>query len=237
VGTGASHDRDLALLREDIAQAQLAQIAHRRRVMILFEGPDGSGKKFALKQLAGALDPCHYSVISVCHDRREAADGHWLARFWRQLPAAGRTVLFFRSWYRKVLDDRLHGRIEDNALARAFDEINEFEAQQRDYGTLIIKLYFDVSSTVQRQRLAERAQNPWRVAIAEPELVVSHPLYPQAFEDLRDNSDTRWSPWTIINGDDESGAACVALSTILQSYRKSMPSEPPHLVQADGRAA
>ena len=237
MGAGVSHDRDLAMLREDIAQTQLAQVAHRRRVMILFEGPDASGKKFALKQLAGALDPCHYSVSSVCHERREAAEGHWLARFWRQLPAAGQTALFFRSWYRRVLDDRLHGRIEDKDLARAFDEINEFEAQQRDYGTLIIKLYFDVSSTVQRQRLAERAANPWRAAIAEPELVVSHPGYAQAFEDLRDNSDTRWSPWTIINGDDEAGAACVALSTILESYRSAMPSEPSHLVKADGRAA
>ena len=238
MGTGASHDRDLALLREDIAQTQLAQIAHRRRVMILFEGPDASGKKFALKQLAGALDPCHYSVNSVCHDRREAAEGHWLARFWRQLPAAGQTALFFRSWYRKVLDDRLHGRIEDKALARAFDEINEFEAQQRDYGTLIVKLYFDVGAEVQEARLKDRAADPWRrVQRRDDPTRVSDPAYADALKDLRKNSDTRWSPWRIIDGNDEGAGAIAALTVIADAWAEAMPAEPPHLVDEAGRAA
>ena len=70
-----------------------------------------------------------------------------------QLPAAGETAIFFRSWYRRILDDRILGRTDEAGVARAFDEINEFEAQQRDYGTLIVKLYFDVSAEVQEQRL------------------------------------------------------------------------------------
>ena len=81
-------------------------------------------------------------------------EGHWLARFWRQLPGAGDTAIFFRSWYRRVLDDRILGHVEDKALARAFDEINEFEAQQRDYGTLIVKLYFDVDADTQEAQAA-----------------------------------------------------------------------------------
>ena len=70
------------------------------------------------------------------------------------MPGAGDTAIFYRSWYRRVLDDRMLGRIDEKAVARAFDEINEFEAQQRDYGTLIVKLYFEVSAEVQEQRLA-----------------------------------------------------------------------------------
>jgi len=154
---GADYDSTLGALRDQLAELQLPQIAHGRRAIILCEGPPGAGKKAALKQLAAAFDPCHCAVHSVHHDRREAAEGHWLARFWRQLPVAGGTAIFFRSWYRRVLDDRVQGRIDKKTLGRAFDEINEFEAQQSDYGTLIVKLYFDVSAEVQDARLKARA--------------------------------------------------------------------------------
>src|SRR5215217_2341409 len=107
------HGAALAALREHLGELQLPQIAHGRRAIILFEGPQGAGKKAALKQLAAAFDPCHFSVHPTEHDRREASEGQWLARFWRELPGAGHTVIFFRSWYRRVLDDRILGRIED----------------------------------------------------------------------------------------------------------------------------
>src|SRR6478672_5008820 len=103
---GADLGSALAALREHLAELQLPQIAHGRRAIILFEGPDGAGKKFALKQLAAAFDPCHLRICPVNHERRESAEGHWLAPFWRQLPSAGDTTVFYRSWYRRVLDDR-----------------------------------------------------------------------------------------------------------------------------------
>ena len=234
--SGDGIENELADLRAQLAVAQLAQIAHRRRAIILFEGLEGAGKKFALKQLAGAFDPCHYTVACIDHDRRQASDGHWLARFWRQLPGAGRTMVFYRSWYRKVLDERLAGLVDGDALARRFDEINEFEAQQRDYGTLIVKLYFDVSAAVQERRLAERSANPWQPATGEGATRISHPLYGQAFQDLRDNSDTRWSPWTIISGNDEGQAAVAALRAVIEAYRAGMPADPPQLVKAENRA-
>ena len=151
-------DAELAALREHLADLQLPQIAHGRRAVILFEGLEGAGKLQALRQLAAAFDPCHFAVHPIVFDRRRAAEGHWLARFWRDLPGAGDTAIFFRSWYHRVLDDRILGRTDEAAVARAFDEINEFEAQQRDYGTLIVKLYFDVSAEVQEQRLAASAE-------------------------------------------------------------------------------
>ena len=152
----------LAALREHLSELQMAQIAHNRRAIIIFEGPMAAGKKAALRQLASAFDPCHYAVHCTRRDRREASEGHWLARFWRQLPPAGDTAIFFRSWYRRVLDDRISGMVDDKAARRAFDEINEFEAQQRDYGTLIVKLYFEVSAAVQQKRLNARAAQPNR---------------------------------------------------------------------------
>jgi polyphosphate kinase 2 (PPK2 family) len=225
----------LAALREHVGELQLPQIAHGRRAIILFEGLQGSAKKFALRQLTSAFAPCHVVVYPTSFDRREASEGHWLARFWRQLPSAGNTSIFFRSWYRRVLDDRVLGRTAEETIPRVFDEINEFEAQQRDYGTLLVKLYFDVSADVQEQRLARRRQSPWRVRGAEDDFIrADDPRYQSALEQLRANTDTRWSPWRTIDGDDERQAALAALEAIADSWSKAMPSGPPQLVAQSG---
>lgn len=228
----------LAALGEHLGDLQLPQIAHGRRAIILFEGPEGAGKKFALKQLAAAFDPCHYTVHHTVHERRQSAEGHWLARFWRQLPPAGHTAVFFRSWYRRVLDDRILGRIDDDTLARSFDEINEFEAQQRDYGTLIVKLFFDVSAEVQAKRLARRSLSPWRSPVrGADEIRVDSEAYQRALAELRAATDTRWSPWRVIDAQDEQHAALSALEAIADAWTKAMPAEPPQLVSTSGRVA
>ncbi len=229
--TPEDYDAALTALREHLSELQLPQVVHGRRAIILFEGPDGSGKRAALRQLAAAFDPCHYAVHWTRRERREAAEGHWLARFWRQLPAAGDTSIFYRSWYRRVLDERIHGHVDEKTVARAFDEINEFEAQQRDYGTLILKLYFDVGAEVQEARLKERAEDQWlRMMRSDPPVKVSDPGYAEALKDLRKNSHTRWSPWRMIDGNDEASATIAALSAIADAWAETMPAEPPHLV-------
>jgi AMP-polyphosphate phosphotransferase len=228
----------LEQLRARLSELQLPQTVLGRRAIILLEGPQGAAKKHALRQLAAALDPCQFVVHNISFDRRQASEGHWLARFWRALPAAGCTSIFFRSWYRRVLDDRIRGRTDEVALTRAFDEINEFEAQQRDYGTLIVKLYFTVSAEVQEQRLRERASDPWLGVLRSDEPVsVRDPSYARAFEDLKLLTDTRWSPWQFIHADDEREASEAALSAIATAWTQAMPVEPPHLVSQPTQAA
>jgi len=235
---GTGQDEPLSELREHLGELQLPQIAHGRRAIILFEGPQGAGKKYALRQVAAALDPCHYAVHATHFDRRAAGEGHWLARFWRQLPGAGDTAIFFRSWYRRVLDDRILGRTDEASLARSFDEINEFEAQQRDYGTLIIKLFFEVSADVQEQRLKERAANPWfAIGPRDEPIHVRDGAYARAVHELKKHSNTRWSPWHVIDGNNEEDAAVKALIAITEAWEKAMPAEPPHLVGSPNRAA
>lgn len=230
-GRSAELGSALAALRDDLAELQLPQIAHGRRAIILIEGAQGSAKKFALKQLAAAFDPCHFIVHSTAYDRRDASEGHWLARFWRELPSAGNTAIFFRSWYRRVLDDRVLGRTAEDSIPRVFDEINEFEAQQRDYGTLLVKLFFDVSADVQEQRLGQRRRSPWRSQRFDEDFIrADDPAFQHALEELRANTDTRWSPWRTIDGDDEQQAALAALEAVAEAWSKAMPSEPPQLV-------
>jgi polyphosphate kinase 2 (PPK2 family) len=227
----------LSALRGYLGELQLPQIAHGRRAIILFEGPDGAGKKRVLRQLAAAFDPCHFVVHSTAYDRREANDGHWLARFWRQLPPAGQTAIFYRTWYRRVLDDRVLGRTPEESVSRVFDEINEFEAQQRDYGTLLVKLYFDVSADVQERRLARRQESPWRSRSQDDLIRADDPAYQRALEELRANTDTRWSPWRTIDGDDDEQAALAALEAIADAWSKAMPAQAPRLVPASGSTA
>lgn len=221
-----------------LGELQLPQIVHGRRAIILFEGPAGAGKKHVLRHLAAAFDPCHYVVHSIGFDRRLAGEGHWLGRFWRALPGAGNTAIFYRSWYRRVLDDRIAGRTEDTAVTRAFDEINEFEAQQRDYGTLIVKLYFDVAPDIQAERLRQRAADPWlAIPRGEERVNVGDPAYRQAVDELKLHTNTRWSPWRFIDGDDEEEAATGALAAIADAWAQAMPAEPPHLVNTPTQAA
>jgi polyphosphate kinase 2 (PPK2 family) len=233
-----AHDTQsaLAALREYVGELQLPQIAYGRRAIILLEGLEGAGKKHALKQLAAAFDPCHFTVHCTGYDRRESSEGHWLARFWRQLPSAGNTTILLRSWYRRVLDDRVLGRTPEESIPRVFDEINEFEVQQRDYGTLLVKLYFDVSADVQQQRIAERLRSPWRPRQGLDELTrADDPAYQAALAELMANTDTRWSPWRTIDADDERQGALAALEAIADAWSKAMPAEPSQLVTG-GRA-
>jgi polyphosphate kinase 2 (PPK2 family) len=232
----AGDEVGLQALRERLAELQQSQIFHNRRAIILLEGLPGSGKKRALREIAAALDPCHFTVHFSHFDRREASDGHWLARYWRTLPGAGNTTIFYRGWYRRVLDDRLAGRVDDHAVQRAFDEINEFEAQQLDAGTLVAKLYFTVDPVIQKQRLAERSRSPWhREGRAEPVILADDRNYGSAFEELRGHTDTRWSPWAMIDGSDEQAAALAALNSLGDCWARAFPAGPAHLV--DGKSA
>ena len=138
----------LAALQERLSRLHMAQVVHRRRALIVFEGQEGAGKKAVLRQLCAAFDPCKFDVHCVTPDRRQSNDGHWLARFWNRLPAAGSTAIFLHSWYRRVLEDHVMDLVSEKEWKRGFDEINEFEAQQRDYGTLLVKLYFHATDKV-----------------------------------------------------------------------------------------
>lgn len=220
----------LTALRERLARVQLAQVVHRRRTIIVLEGPEGAGKKAVLQCLAAALDPCHYNVHCVTPDRRQSSEGHWLARFWNRLPATGCTAIFFHSWYRRVLEDHVMGLVSDKEWKRGFDEINEFESQQRDYGTSLIKLYFHATDKMLDERIGARAADPWRHHLLGPvELRTAdgREAYRRALAQLFKQTDTRWAPWTGIDANDEQASHIAALTVIADALEKAIPMQPP----------
>lgn len=220
----------MAALQHRLAHVQLSQIVHQRRVIIVIEGSEGGGKRAFVKLLGAALDPTHFAVTTVLPDRRRARDGHWLARFWARLPEAGHTAIFYHSWYRRVLEDKLLGLVTDKEWKRAFDEINEFESQQRDYGTLIVKLFFHVTDETQARRVAERQEDPWQrhlVGADEFRTPAARVAYRAALVQMLAQTDTRWAPWSMIDANDAGAAQVAALSAIAEALEKALPQAPP----------
>lgn len=219
----------LGALQERLAALQLAQTVHGGRSIVLFDGWQGSGRKAALKLLACALDPCHLAARDAA--LKETPDGrHWLARYWSSVPAAGQTCVFLGSWHADAVGARLSGELGDKEWARSCDEINEFEAQQTDHGTALIKLFFHVSPQVQAARLGARAADPWRRWTMQPDEAcgaaardVAQPLWDQ----LLTLTDTRWAGWTIVDCSDEQAAAIAALEAVARGLEKVVPAAPP----------
>jgi polyphosphate kinase 2 (PPK2 family) len=221
-------DATLAALRDRIAVSQVAQVARGGRAIIVLEGLEGSLKTAVIRQLAAALDPRFFKTLTVTPDRRRSSAGHWLARFWTDLPAQGCTALYFNSWYRRVLEERVLGLAEQSEWTRAYDEINEFEAQQRDYGTLIVKLFFHVTEGVRARRLAERAEDERAIvtdSAAEFRTSALRPAYDDALTQMLSQNNLRWSPWTVIDADQSGPATISALTAVADALSKAFPKE------------
>ena len=227
--TGDYH-ASLTALQERLAQLQVAQIVHRKRALIVFEGWTCSGKRAALKRLVASWDPCHLSTR--CVGGRDSGDDerHWLAPFWSALPPAGDSTIFYRSWYRRLIEDRLTGRSDAKRWSRACDEVNEFEAQQRDHGTLIVKLFFHVSADEQQRRLRERLADPWRRHLVGDDQLFSRDEREDttaALHEMFVATDTRWAPWRVIDANDKRSARIAALTVLADTFAKALPLEPP----------
>jgi polyphosphate kinase 2 (PPK2 family) len=223
------YDATLAELQQRLARLQIAQVVHNRRALIIFEGWAGGGKKAALKRLVGSWDPCHVSTRSVGPADSMSDGRHWLAPYWGALPPAGDTTIFHGSWYRRLIDDRIAG-LDAKRWARACDEINEFESQQHDHGTLIIKLFFHITADEQHARLNERRADPWRSHLADSEAPPSNDqraAVSAALKDMFVATDTRWAPWRVIDANDKHAARIAALTIIADALQKAIPAAPP----------
>ena len=220
----------LTALQQRLARLQLSQLVHRKRAIILFEGWMGSGKRAVLKRLVGSLDPTHVRVVKVAGSDEGEDDRHWLARFWGKIPSAGDTTIFYRSWYRLIVEQRSTGKLDDKAWARAIDEINEFEAQQRDHGTMIAKLFFHVTPDRQAANLRARQEDPWLRHLRDYQPIIGPANRDRAhdvLQDLFEHTNTRWAPWTAIDANDETASCIAALTTLADSMEKAFPAEPP----------
>lgn len=222
------YDAALAAAQDRLGLLQLSQVVHKRRAIVLVEGWEGAGKRAALKRLVAAWDPCQ--LATYCLGNEGDDERHWLARFWGRLPGAGHTSVFYRSWYSEAVAARLSGAIDDKAWSRATDEINEFESQQRDHGTLLIKLFFHLTAEEQAKRLGERRDDPWRRWLGagdDSDALAHRERHESIWRDAIAHTNTRWAPWRIIDAGDRKAGQIAALTAIADAFAKAMPAEPP----------
>ncbi|MDO7842728.1 polyphosphate kinase 2 family protein [Sphingomonas immobilis] len=233
---GAKYDGDykdaLEKLQKRLAHIQVAHIVHKKRAIVLFEGWDAAGKGGVIQRLTAEWDPRNFEVWPIKAPTEEERDRHFLWRFWRRLPANGDIAVFDRSWYGRVLVERVEGYASEAEWKRGYDEINEFEAQQADSGTTIVKLFVHVTQKEQDKRLAARLEHPWKrwkTGADDYRNRAKRKDYLKAMHEMFARTDTRWAGWTIIDGNDKKSARIAALTAIADALEAGVDMTPPEL--------
>ena len=233
-------------LQERLSRLFVANHVHGRKAIIVCEGWDAAGKGGAIQRLTAKCDPRAYRVWPIAAPSDEEKAHHYLWRFWRRLPKAGEVAIFDRSWYGRVLVERVEGLASAAEWRRAYDEINEFEAQLGADGTPIVKLFFHVTQEVQDERLRARLEHEWKrwkVSAEDIRNRARRKDYLAAVRDMLAETDTRWAPWTAIDGNDKKAARIAALARVADALAAALPPGPPpdgeemeRLAQALGRS-
>jgi polyphosphate kinase 2 (PPK2 family) len=232
--TGAPFDGDykdaLDDLQERIARLFVANHVHGRKAVLACEGWDAAGKGGALQRMTALCDPRAYKVWPIAAPNDEEKVRHYMWRFWQRLPRAGEVAIFDRSWYGRVLVERVEGFATPDQWRRAYDEINEFEAGLAADGAVLVKLFFHVTQEEQDKRLKARLDHPWKQwKVGEEDFRnrARRADYLAALGDMFEHTDTRWAPWTVIDGNDKKAARIAALTRVADVLADALPPEPP----------
>ena len=194
-------------------------------LLVVFEGWDASGKGGAIKRLVAQLDPRHVRVKQFAAPTYDEKRHHWLARFWEPLPGWGGMAVFDRSYYGRVLVERVEGFAKPSEWKRAFQEIRDFERALSDDGTIIVKCWLHVSSAEQKKRFEERAENPlkqWKLTDEDWRNRKKRRAYVRALEDMFEETDTEFAPWTLVEGDSKRYARVKVVETVIAAAEDGM---------------
>ena len=217
--TEAAYSRELAELQGRLSR--LSWEARRKGVsmVLMFEGWDAAGKGSAIRRVTQAMDPRLYKVVGVAAPTDEERAQHYLWRFWRHLPRAGYTTIFDRSWYGRVLVERVEGFAKPAEWGRAYGEINDFEEQLTLHGIVLGKFWLHLSPAEQLRRFKERqtiAYKQYKITEEDWRNRDKWPAYQQAVDDMIRQCSTEYAPWTLVAGDDKKFARVQILKTIVQ---------------------
>jgi polyphosphate kinase 2 (PPK2 family) len=197
-------------------------------VLIAFEGWDASGKGGAIKRLTAVLDPRGYKVYSICAPTDEEKAHNYLWRFWNHTPRQGEMVIFDRSWYGRVLVERVEGFAKKPEWQRAYEEINCFEEQLRADGTVTIKFWLHVSPEEQLQRFKEREASLFKRYKIGPDDWRNREKwgkYLVAAEAMFKETDTAGCPWHLVSGEHKWWARVEVLKTVVKRMEKMLGKE------------
>lgn len=185
----------------ELLNLQFALRERKNSLIVVMEGPDASGKGGAIKRLTERLDPRVLRVFSIVKPTPEEFQHHYLWRFWTRLPRYGNTTVFDRSWYGRVLVERVEGFCTETEWKRAYREINEFESLLMDDGAIIVKLYLHISKDEQLARFKSRESDPykhWKITEEDWRNRRQWDVHNEAAEDMFEKTSTPNAPWSVI---------------------------------------
>ncbi|HYF19281.1 MAG TPA: polyphosphate:AMP phosphotransferase [Ramlibacter sp.] len=196
-----------------------------RSLVLVFEGMDAAGKGGTIRRVTRALDARYYRVIPVAAPNEEERAQPYLWRFWRHVPAPGHTTIYDRSWYGRVLVERVEGLCSEADWLRAYDEINDFEAQLARAGAVVLKFWLAITPEEQLRRFEERRSTPHKrhkITAEDWRNRDKWPLYEQAVADMVERTSTATVPWHLVASDDKRQARIDVLATICKQLEKAL---------------
>jgi polyphosphate kinase 2 (PPK2 family) len=235
-------DLSQKMTREEYTQAlvryqlQLRELAYqlyvrKRSLVIVFEGWDAAGKGGTIKRITERLDPRGYEVLPIAAPAGEDRTHHYMWRFWRRLvpPDEKQVLIFDRSWYGRVLVERIEGFCQEAEWRRAYREINEFERQLVDFGIVVAKFWMHISPEEQLRRFEQRQDTPyksWKLTEEDWRNREKWSSYQEAVEDMLLKTSTLAAPWTIIESDDKWFGRVKTLRSLVETLSKELGHAP-----------
>ena len=220
----AKPDYEKRLARAQAALSTLARdLARRKRAAVLvFEGPDAAGKGGAIRRVTSALDARHFTVTAIAAPTEEELAHPYLWRFWRALPRTGNVGIFDRSWYGRVLVERIERLAPESAWMRAYGEINDFEAQLAEHGIVVTKFWLAISKAEQLRRFRSREDEAYKRFKLTPDDWRNRKKWDaaeQAACDMFDRTSTSIAPWTLVEANDKDFARVKVLETLVERLK------------------
>jgi polyphosphate kinase 2 (PPK2 family) len=221
------YDQELYPLQMQLLALEHELYVKRRCLIVVFEGWDAAGKGGAIKRLTERLDSRGYEVYPIAAPAGEDKTHHYLWRFWRRLkpPLEKQVQIFDRSWYGRVMVERVEGFCSEEAWKRAYREINEFEGQLVSSGLILAKFWLQISQEEQLARFKARETNPiksWKLTPEDWRNRDKWPQYNQALADMLLKTSTLIAPWTVVEANDKYYARIKILQTLVDLLSHEM---------------
>ncbi|MEG8022681.1 polyphosphate kinase [Sphingomonas aerolata] len=226
------YKRDLANLQKRLEHIQVAHIVNKRPAVVMFEGWDAAGKGGIIQRLSAEWDPRTYRVWPIAAPSADEKAHHFLWRFWKRLPADGNIAVFDRSWYGRVLVERVEEFATRREWERGYDAINAFEAGLIENDTTLIKIFVHITQAEQDRRLEARLRDPWKhwkTGLDDYHNRSRREDYLAAMHEMFARTDTAAAPWIVIDGNDKKAARIAALTVVADRLEGGVAMVPPPL--------
>ncbi|MFJ7669322.1 polyphosphate kinase 2 family protein [Lysinibacillus sp. NPDC097195] len=226
------YKKKLKVLQYEMLNAQQFLLNNKIGLILVFEGMDAAGKGGAIKRLIERVDPRGYVVHPISAPQPHELRYNYLQRFWRKLPQHGQIAIFDRSWYGRVLVERIEGFATKEEWSRAYEEINNFEKILTAGDYIIIKFWLHVSEEEQLKRFNERAQDPykaWKLTDEDWRNREKTPEYIAAANEMFEKTDKKNAPWVLVAGNDKKHARVQVLQETLAHIEREAQKRGLHL--------